>query len=523
MPNGAAQAELLNAVYLENNIDPERLSFIEAHGTGTQAGDPIELGALGEAVAQQRSQPLPIGSVKTNIGHLEAGSGMAGLLKAMLSLEKRVIPPSLHFETPNPAIAFKTLNLSVVTKPTVLPADEQLLAGVNSFGFGGTNGHAILASPPPVAKATEADAPTSPPPLLISARSGHGAEGTGQRLVGSAGRRHRHGKCPRNARRGAATGSAQASAGRDRRHGVRHGRDARRLRRNGHAAGAVTGAALSSGKLAFVFSGNGVQRPGMARDAMRHSATFRATIAGLDRHLEPLLGWSVATRLMKDEDAAALACTDVAQPLLFAIQVAVVSALREFGIEPVGYTGHSVGEIAAAWAAGALTLEDACKIIVVRSQQQQRTQGAGGMAALGLPAGKVLDILDKVGGGLELAAINSSSAVTIAGPKLALAALEALAMAEEWRFKRLDLDYAFHSAALDPIRDDLIDALDGIAPQACGTRFISTVTGAPIDGRELDGDYWWRNIRDPVQFKPAIDYLIAEGARIFVEIGPNPL
>jgi acyl transferase domain-containing protein/acyl carrier protein len=522
LPNGAAQAALLNSVYGENGIDPERLSFVEAHGTGTQAGDPIELGALGDALAQRRSRPLPIGSVKTNIGHLEAGSGMAGLIKAMLALDKRVVPPSLHFETPNPAIPFDELNLSVVTKPTVLPEGEQLLAGVNSFGFGGTNGHVILASPPKVAKPTQAAAGTSLPPLLISARSeaalktlagewsillAESSDAGNARAIRAAARhrdQHKHRLVVSGATAFDMAESLDAFAA------------------TGHAPGAVGGAALPSGKLAFVFSGNGVQKPGMARDAMQYSSAFSQAIAELDTYLEPLLGWSVAKRLLEDNDPDLMARTDIAQPLLFAVQVGVVSALRELGVEPAAYTGHSVGEIAAGWAAGALTLADACKIIVVRSQQQQRTEGAGSMAALGLPAEKAAEVLAKLGGGLEIAAINSSQGVTVAGPKPCLARLEAMATAEEWRFTRLNLNYAFHSAALDPIQDDLIAALDGIEPRDCGTRFVSTVTGAPADGRTLDAQYWWRNIRDPVQFKPAIDHLIADGTRIFMEIGPNP-
>ena len=523
LPNGAAQGRLLNSVYGAAGIAPDALSFIEAHGTGTQAGDPIEVGAIGRELAQRRAAPLPIGSVKTNIGHLEAASGMAGMLKALLALEHRLLPRSVHFETPNPNIPFDELNIAVAGQPvTLAEGNAQLIAGVNSFGFGGTNGHAILASAPKQKPAPREEAPAVPP-LLISARSeaalkelanawshtlSEAADDTSAvRLIRGAARhrdqeKHRLVVSGENPIDIADKLDAFSAAGR--------------------ATALAIGTALPTGKLAFVFSGNGVQKPGMARDAMIHSTIFRETLAELDTILTPLLGWSVSERLMADEDPALLARTDVAQPMLFAIQVGVTAALRARGIEPSAFAGHSVGEIAAGWASGALTLADACKIIVVRSEQQQRTQGAGSMAVMQLPADQAREALAKLGGELEVAAINSSSTVTVAGPNAALARLEEAARRNQWRFTRLALDYAFHSAVLDPIHDDLIAELGDVRGVKSGDRFVSTVTGAPLDGRKLDAEYWWRNIRDPVQFKPAIDRMVADGVRIFVEIGPNP-
>jgi acyl transferase domain-containing protein/acyl carrier protein/SAM-dependent methyltransferase len=524
LPNGAAQARLLKAVYGASGVAPDALSFVEAHGTGTQAGDPIEVTAIGRELAQRRTTPLPIGSVKTNIGHLEAASGMAGLLKTMLALENRLLPRSLHFETPNPNIAFDELNIAVAGQQVVLPkGDTQLIAGVNSFGFGGTNGHAILASAPKRARAAKASAPAMPPPLLISARS----EGALKELAVAWS--HTLADAPDDAAAARLIRGAARHRDQDKHRMVVIGQSPVEISdrldaysTTGRANALALGTALPTGKLGFIYSGNGVQKPGMARDAMAYSTIFRETLAELDGTLKPLLGWSVRERLMADEDPAVLARTDIAQPLLFAIQVGVTAALREAGVEPAAFTGHSVGEIAAGWAAGALTLAEACKIIVVRSDQQQRTQGAGGMAAMQLPADQARQILKKLGGRLEIAAINSSNTVTIAGPKADLPRLEAEAKRNQWRFTRLGLDYAFHSAVLDPIRDDLIAQLGNAHGSESGQRFVSTVTGAPLDGRELDAEYWWRNIRDPVQFKAAIDHMIADEVRIFVEIGPNP-
>jgi acyl transferase domain-containing protein/NADPH:quinone reductase-like Zn-dependent oxidoreductase/acyl carrier protein len=522
LPNGAAQTNLLNGIYRDGAIAPDRLSFVEAHGTGTQAGDPIELSALGRAVAQRRSEPLRIGSVKTNVGHLEAASGMAGLIKTVLALERRLIPPSLHFETPNPRIPFTDLNLTVTTAPTTLPEGRELLAGVNSFGFGGTNAHVVLSSAPIACGKSETVANAVMPPLLLSARSEAALKALARDwsaklaeaetdsaipMINAAARRRDH-----HRRRLVVRGQSPIE--------IAERLDA--LSANDRTDAVTTGTAVAGGKLAFVFSGNGVQRPGMAQDALRHSPVFRATLQQLDRTLSPLLGWSVWDRLAHDCDPRLLARTDVAQPLLFAIQIGIAEALRQEGIEAAGHVGHSVGEIAAGWAAGALSLDDSCKIIVARSQQQERTAGAGGMAALGLPVEQAQATLVALGGRLEIAAINSSVAVTVAGPRFDLARLQAEAEKQGWRYTKLDLDYAFHSAALDPIEADLVKALSGIAPRQCGGRFISTVEGGVTDGAKLDENYWWRNIREPVRFKDAVDRMIGDDFRIFVEIGPNP-
>ncbi|HXP30307.1 MAG TPA: SDR family NAD(P)-dependent oxidoreductase [Stellaceae bacterium] len=521
LPSRAAQARLLRSVYAEAEIAPERLAFVEAHGTGTPVGDPLEAAALGEALARHRAAPLPIGSVKSNLGHLEAASGMAGLVKAMLALEHRVLPPSIHCETPNPQIPFAELNLRIAAEPLALAADESAVAGVNSFGFGGTNAHAILAPPPNRPAAEETASPL--PPLLLSARAesalraladewsgrlaGAPAE-TAVRLIRAAARRRDHHK-----HRLVALGATPAEL-------------ARSLRSHGAAqpsARLASGAALAQGKLAFVFSANGSQWPGMARDALAHSAAFRDTVREVDALLRPLLGWSVRDRLEAGCDAEALARTDCAQPLLFAVQVGITAALREHGVAGAAHLGYSVGEIAACWAAGALTLGDAARVIVMRSRQQQRTHGMGRMAALALAPAVARDVIARLGGGLEIAAVNSAAAVTVAGPETALAHLRHEAERQDWRFYPLDLAYAFHSAAMDEIEFDLIASLEGIAPKDGATPLISTVTGDVLPGHELGPRYWWRNIREPVQFADAVARLVRDDFRIFLEIGPNPI
>ncbi len=522
LPGKETQAELLARLYRETGIDAERLAFFEAHGTGTQAGDPVEAAAIGETLGQARSRPLPIGSVKSNIGHLEAASGMAGLLKAMLSLERGVLPPSLNFERPNPNIDFEGLNLEVARSAAPLGKDEAagLVAGVSGFGFGGTNAHAILGSPPPRA----AGMISSPiPPLLLSARS---------KAALSALARQWSGILAAAAPDEAAALVRGAVRGRDH-HPVRLALLASTQREmaaalaefaeSGESDKLVAGSSAHPGDLAFMFSGNGAQWVGMARDALAHSAAFRALIAELDAVLRPMLGWSVLERLEGDAAVAELDRTDVAQPLLFAIQVAIVSLLRARGVEAVAVVGHSVGEIAAAWAAGALSLEDAAKVVTIRSRHQHSTRGQGRMAVLGASPEQGADVIGRLGLELEIAAVNAPRSLTISGRLPALLRLEDEAKTHGWRFKLLDLDYAFHSRAMDGIRAGLEAELAEIAPRPCERLFISTVTAEAVAGPELDGSYWWRNIRDHVRFADAIRQLLKRGVQLFLEIGPKPV
>ena len=278
-----------------------------------------------------------------------------------------------------------------------------------------------------------------------------------------------------------------------------------------------------SGKLAFIFNGNGSQWAGMGRDAFARNAIFASSLRKTDDLLAPSLGWSLVDTLLNDDSSERWARTDVAQPLLFALQVGVVEALRAEGVEPYAVAGHSVGEIAAAWAAGALSLQEAAKVVIARSRQQQRTHGQGRMAALNLPFAEALRIVQEMGDGLEVCADNSASSVTVGGPAAAVEALRERAGREGWRATILPLDYAFHTAVLDPIKDDLIEELGAVEAGPARLFLVSTVVGDAITGCELDAEYWWRNIREPVRFRQAIDRLIADNVRLFVEIGPQPV
>ncbi|MBV8494954.1 MAG: acyltransferase domain-containing protein, partial [Alphaproteobacteria bacterium] len=255
----------------------------------------------------------------------------------------------------------------------------------------------------------------------------------------------------------------------------------------------------------------------------RASAAFRNAIGEADAALRPGLGWSVAELIESGVAAERLVRADVAQPLLFAIQIGIVTVLRDLGVEAAGHVGHSVGEIAAGWAAGALSLADAARVVTARSRNQERTRGQGRMAALALGCDAARALLDEIGSRLEVGAVNATHAVTVSGAAEAIDKLGAEARRRGLAFRALDLEFAFHSAAMDPIRDDLVADLAGLVSAAPRTTLLSTVTGEPVRAGQLGAEYWWHNIRSPVRFTEATAGLVADGARIFVEIGPHPV
>ena len=521
LPNRDAQAALLKGLIEKSAVDPDRFLAFEAHGTGTQAGDPAEAWAIGHAIAQHRTTPLPIGSAKANIGHLEAGAGMAGLLKAMLMLEQGFVPRALHFANPNPAIDFANLNLHVPQATETITVADDAVMGVNAFGFGGTNAAAILGRAPHPRLLRRAAA-RGAPPLILSARSAEALRlsvATWRDALAGADR-------PRAA--ALARGQARYRDLAPHRLVLRGAEGAALSQRlaaweaGEREAGVVQAVALR-GHMAFVFSGNGAQHLGMAREAFRASPAFRRAVLAADAALAPRLGVSPAALVKAGVSDAQLAGTDLAQPLLFAVQIGVLAALAAQGITPDLVIGHSVGEVAAAQAAGILSLDQAAALIVARSRHQHATRGTGRMAAIGATPEAIAPLLEECGPGLEIAAINAPAALTIAGPAAAIARLCQAAEAARLLAIPLDLDYAFHSAAMDPVRTGLLRDLAGIDTQPGTCAMISSVTGKPLAGAEARAEYWWRNLREPVRFQAAVAEAARQGARLFLEIGPAPV
>lgn len=529
IPSSEGQAELMRTVLERSGLSPLDVDFIEAHGTGTPVGDPIETAAIGAVYGHGRpaGQPLPIGSVKANLGHLEPASGMAGMVKTILALKNQALPPSLNLVTPNPKIDFRNLNLEFVReyRPLAKIEGQSLVAGVNSFGFGGANAHVLLQeyrlkeSPP-----RKVDLPA--PPLFLSARTAKALQEMAARYGELLGRDQ-----------GAdyydiAYTAAYSRERLEKRLALRMA-DAKEVKEslakyanNEPVEGVVLEDGLAeAGGLAFVYSGNGAQWIGMARRLLQESPRFAEHLALLETPIQARAGFSILAELHADVSASRLADTAVAQPLLFAIQVALTSILRDLGVEAVAVAGHSVGEVAAAWAAGLLDLDQAIEVICARSAAQALTRGAGRMAAVGLSEAAMADILAAENcGNIEIAGVNSPENVTLAGPQADLEYLRKVLKARGVVFKLLDLEYAFHSRPMDQIKGALLDSLADLGGRASGNiSFVSTVTGDLLNGSTLDAHYWWQNVRQPVRFASAMAKLAALGCRVFIEIGPHAI
>ncbi|MBR9754181.1 MAG: SDR family NAD(P)-dependent oxidoreductase [Gammaproteobacteria bacterium] len=568
VPNPAAQIQLMEQACEQAGISPDEIDYLEAHGTGTAVGDPLETRAIGAAIGQKRASPLPIGSIKSNMGHLETASGVAGLAKALGVIAHREVPATIKIQRLNPKIRTDEWNLDIVTQPRKLKADGRLVVGVNSFGFGGANAHVLLESAPEQSVAQLHTEGEQTPPLRLSARSPQALKQSALELAAHLRELAAHDMVPSlydlawqlAARREHHVHGALLSADTfttlledldslgsegdlgdhpritlaDRLPALPSASDNGASPR--HGANAVI-SAQERGPV-FVYSGNGCQWAGMGRALMEESASVRACLERLDIAFRDFNGFELLKELdgsLSEKGENRLDATEIAQPTLFALQVAVTEWLIERGIRPAAVTGHSVGEVAAAWASGALTLEQATRVIFQRSYHQGRTRGTGAMMAVGLGECEMREWLEQPQwASLSLAGINGPRGTTLAGERELLEALSK-ELSDQGAFARvLGLDYAFHSPAMDPIKSGLLESLDGLTPRATHTPFISTVTGSVIAGQQLDARYWWENIRQPVMFEAAVTSLVnwhseaEENAalgrhRLLVEIGAHPI
>lgn len=531
LPSQETQQHLIETIYRNAGFDPEALAFMEAHGTGTKIGDPIEAAAIGEALGRHRAAPLPIGSIKSNLGHLEAASGLASLLKASLSLEQRLVPRSLFSEAPNTAIPFDDLNLQPLVQPLALPSDgRDLFAGICNYGFGGTNGHAILRSARGEEQGRANGAASRPAEVLLvsastadalKARALQVAEAVSGDLSVARVASALAYQCELLPHRLAVPIQEKPPAAADVAASLRAFAQGSASRKDSSAA-VVHGAERPA---VFVFSGNGAQFVGMGRAAYRANASFRRQIDDIDRIYAEIAGWSIADRLRDGVSDDELEQTSIAQPLIFAVQSALAVALTEYGIRPVGSLGHSVGEIAAVECSGLISRRDALRIMHKRSHHQETVRGKGRMLVLACPALKVEELLAEAGmQDVDIAAYNSATSTTVSGPAGQLEALARLARKSRIAGVPVHVDYPFHSRALDEIQEALVADLGTIAVQTPRVPFYSTVTGELLVPGELDADYWWHNIRRPVRFADAVAaVLAAQPDAAFVEIAPRSL
>ncbi|APU42862.1 hypothetical protein BSL84_26850 [Streptomyces sp. TN58] len=523
-PSRRAQEDVVRLALAGAGARPSEVGYVEAHGTGTAIGDQIEAAALGTVLNEGRAgdRPCAIGSVKTNLGHLEAAAGIAGLIKLALSFEHGALPPSLHCAEPNPDIDFDGLGLRVQTSLRRWESPEEVgLAGVSSFGFGGTNAHAVLA-PAPAAGPEPAAGDGRPVRLLALSAAGEAA-------LQAQAAAHAAWACGVDERElGRDTAAATLLRGR----GGPRGREyhaafaftgkeelLRRLREPFTAARAVPDEA----GVVFVFPGQGAQWLGMGRALLESEPAFDLAVSRCEQAFAPHVDWSLREVLTGEESAPLLERIDVVQPALFAMQVALAAVFRSWGVRPAGVVGHSMGEVAAAHVAGALRLEDAARIICRRSALMMRHRGQGAMALVSLPVADVRKALEPFGDWLSLAAHNGPGTTVVSGETAAVEEFVTAMDAEGVFCRRVKVDVASHCALLEDLREDLTAELSGLSPRAATAAFYSSLAGERLDTDALDAGYWWRNLREPVLFADAVRTAGAAGHRVFLEMSPHPL
>ncbi|WEP00454.2 SDR family NAD(P)-dependent oxidoreductase [Streptomyces sp. FXJ1.172] len=525
-PNGPSQQRVIRQSLANARLCGADVDAVEAHGTGTALGDPIEAQALLATYGQEREQdrPLWLGSVKSNIGHTQAAAGMAGIIKMVMAMRHGLLPRTLHVDEPSPHIDWSSGTVTLLTEPVDWPGagDRPRRAAVSSFGISGTNAHVILEHTADDTELPPTDA--SVPALLLSGNTAEALRAQAHRLHA-----HLEGN-PDVPVSEVASSLAVSRAALDHRgailaldrEGVLDGLQA--LAAGEPGAGVVTGTAEHRGKTVFVFPGQGSQWTGMGRELLDTSPIFANKIADCETALTPYVTWSLTNALRQTDDAPPLDRIEILQPVLFAVMVSLATLWQHHGIQPDAVTGHSQGEIAAAHIAGALTLDDATRIIVLRSQLfADHLTGHGAIATLNLPAHQVQPHLTTYHGRLTIAGTNSPTTCTIAGPEPDLHTLLNWAHTQNARARIIPTTVASHSPQIDPLHDTLLDLLAPITPQPTTIPFYSTVTTQPTPGTHLTPTYWYDNCRNPVQFTDTLHTLTTHGHTHYLEISPHPV
>ncbi|KQU73852.1 MULTISPECIES: type I polyketide synthase [unclassified Rhizobacter] len=525
-PNGLAQQALIREALASAQLAPGRIGFIEAHGTGTPLGDPIEVEALAATVgrADAGGGTCWLGAAKANLGHMEAAAGVGGLIKTVLALRHELIPRQLHFTQLNQHLSLAGTRLQVAARPVPWPAGSQTrCAGTSSFGVGGTNAHVIVEEAPRLP--TDAAAADGEPRLLhLSAQSEPALRALAQAWTEFLPRSPARlaDLCHTAGARRSALDHRLALVGRTREELAARLSD---YLRNEVSPGAVAGRVPAEGvpRLAFVFSGQGPQWFAMGRELTASEPVFRDVIDACDALLQPLAGWSLRAELAKDEARSRLADTEVAQPALFAIQVALAALWQHWGIVPDGVVGHSVGEIAALHVAGVLGLADAVRVVCQRGRVMQQATGSGRMAQASLAEDEALQLLKPYGDRLALGAVNGPRSIVLSGEPAALDELLAVLTRRGIAHRMLPVQYAFHSAQMAPFQQALAGLLADVPSQPMALPVYSTVLGGLATGQRFDGAYFGRNVREPVRLHAAITAMAGDGFGSFLEIGPHPV
>ncbi len=517
-PNGPSQERVIRAALADAGLEPADVDVVDGHGTGTSLGDPIEAGALLAAYGRDRERPLLLGSVKSNIGHTQAAAGVAGVIKMVMALRHGTVPRTLHVDEPSPHVDWSSGAVELVREPVPWPRSESRRAGVSSFGISGTNAHVILAE---ANDAADEETPQTDLPLAwpVSARDEAALRAQAARL------------------RDAVDGANAVDVA----HSLAVTRTAFEHRavvvgrttelRDGLAAlaegrphgGVVTDVAAGDGdaEVVFVFPGQGAQWAGMAAELLDTCAVFRDRMTECEKALTPYVDWSLTEVIRAEKDAPGLERVDVVQPALFAVMVSLAGLWRACGVRPAAVIGHSQGEIAAACVAGLLPLDDAARVVALRSRAVADLAGAGAMASIPRPAEEIAERLD--GRPIDVAAVNGPSATVVSGTDAAVDALVSEYVAEGVRARRVAVDYASHSPHVEPVRERLLTELAGLRNEEGTVPFFSTVTAGLLDGAALTPAYWYRNLREPVRLDAAVSAMLDAGRRVFVEVSPHPV
>ncbi|WP_198533362.1 type I polyketide synthase, partial [Streptomyces sp. AcH 505] len=540
-PNGPSQQRVIRQALANAGLSAADVDAVEAHGTGTKLGDPIEAQALLATYGQGRDPeyPLWLGSLKSNIGHTQAAAGVAGVIKMVMSLRDAVLPRTLHAGTPSSHVDWTAGGVELLHEQTRWPdAGRPRRAGVSSFGISGTNAHLILEQAPPAEEPVDPEpegttpddagqdaAPEGVLPWLISAKSDAALREQAARLLA-----HTEAEPGLSAARvgwSLATGRSAfahravvlGETGDDFR------RSLNALATGAGSAGLVSGVADegAAGGPVFVFPGQGSQWWGMGHDLLADSAVFRETVDACAEALAPYIDWSLHDVLSGEADPALLERVDVVQPALFSMMVALAALWRSYGVEPAAVVGHSQGEIAAAYVAGALTLDDAAAVVALRSQALPRLSGLGGMMSVAAPVERVEELLAPWAELLSVAAVNGPSSVVVSGDAGALDELLAACKEQDVRARKVSVDYASHGPHVEAVRDELSRVLAGVRSTPPTVPFYSTVTGGRLETAAFDGDYWYTNLRQTVRMEEATRALLAAGHRVFIEASPHPV
>jgi len=535
-PNGPSQQRVIRQALAAAGLSAGEVDVVEAHGTGTTLGDPIEAQALLATYGQDRpaGQPLWLGSLKSNIGHAQAAAGVAGVIKMVMAMRYGVLPQTLHVDKPSSQVDWSQGEVALLREAMPWPeTGHPRRAGVSSFGVSGTNAHVILEAAPEFGE---------PSGELVaiddSDRGGIGGVGvvpwvlsgkTAEAVRDQAGRLLAHvGADPCLDVRDVGWSLVSSRAVFDHRVVV-VGVDREELLAGLSAvveqqpAAQVVQGCVRTGeqKVVFVFPGQGSQWLGMARDLLDSSPVFTQAMSECVAALDPFVDWSVWEML---EDPAALERVAVVQPLLWAVMVSLAALWRSYGVQPAAVVGHSQGEIAAACVAGGLSLEDGARVVAFRSRAIAETiAGHGGMVAVSLPAAQARELLVGWGTRLSVATLNSPASVVVSGDSAAVEELLARCESDGTRARRIPVDYASHSVMVEQIRERLLAELAPITPRSASVPVYSSVTGQVMDTAEWDGEYWYRNLREPVRFEDAARALIDDHHSVLLEVSPHPV